>query len=107
MRDYGGEKGSEIGVDGHDVLLIPHRRNAPPHLTNPTAGRGAGGLECRKGGGLGRVGWGIGGLWYERNIVHICTYTNMLLPGLQWEKMKFMNLQVTFNHFQYVQRQNG
>ena len=50
IRDYGGKKSSEIGVDGHDVPLIPRPSNAPPHPST-TSGRGAG-----KAGGLG--GWG-------------------------------------------------
>ena len=42
---------SEIGVDGHDVLLIPHSPNAPP---TPRGGRGAG----RGVGHVGLGGWG-------------------------------------------------
>ena len=46
LQGYGGEKSSGIGVDGHDVLLIPHTPNASPHPTNPTWGRAR-----REGGG--------------------------------------------------------
>jgi hypothetical protein len=81
---------SEIGVDGHDVLLIPQSPNAQPQLTNSTWG---GGGE----GGWGKWGWGVGGtlgaVGYEKNIVYIiCTHTHMLVAGLQWEKnWKFFN----------------
>jgi hypothetical protein len=53
--DYGGENKSEGKVDGHDVLLIPHPPNAPPHPTNPMWEAEGGGAR-----GVGRVGWGIG-----------------------------------------------
>ena len=68
----------EIGIDGHGVLLIPHPPNAPPHLTNQRAGR-----DC---GAHGAVGVGDGSL--EEYLVHMntCTYTHMLVPGLQWER---------------------
>ena len=71
-RDYGREKSSEIGVDGHDVPLIPHPSNAPPHPTNPTwAGGEQGGV-----GHVGLGGWGgtLGG-WGIRRIS--CTYAHI------------------------------
>ena len=36
VQDYGREKSSGIGVDGHDAFLMIHTPNAPPHSTNPT-----------------------------------------------------------------------
>ena len=47
----------------HDILLIPHPPNAPPHPPNPTC-------------------WGVG---YEKNIVYIPIHTHMLVPRLRWE----------------------
>ena len=44
------------------------------------AGRGVGHV------GLVGVGWGIGGVGYEKNIVYISIHTHMLVPRLRWEK---------------------
>ena len=70
MPDYGREKSSEIGVDGHDVLLVPHPTKAPPHPTKPTWGSGEEGWGTWGWGGWG-VGWGVGGVGYLKNIVYI------------------------------------
>ena len=32
------------------------------------------------------LGGGIGGLWYEKNIVYMVEHTHMLVPRLRWEK---------------------
>ena len=32
------------------------------------------------------MGWGIGGVGYEKNIVYISLHTHMLVPRLRWEK---------------------
>ena len=82
--DYGAEKSSGIGVDGHDVRLIPQPPNAPPHPTNATS-RGRGCPAGRRDGAreVGGLGWGIGGLGYEKNIVYISIHTHMLVPGLR------------------------
>ena len=77
VQDYGGEKSSGIGVDGHDVLLIPHTPKASPHPTNPTWGVGGwgGGGGAR---GVGGVGWGIGGGGVlEEYRVHMHIYTHV------------------------------
>ena len=80
VQDYGGEKSSGIGVDGHDVLLIPHTPNASPHPTTPHQPHVGGGLGGARevGGGVGH--WGVG---HWKNIVYICIHTHMLVPGLR------------------------
>ena len=55
-----GKKSSGVGVDGHDVLLIPHAPSASPHPTNPTGGAGRGVGHVGLGGWGGALGaWGI------------------------------------------------
>ena len=62
-QNYGGENKYEIGVDIHDIPLIPHPQcptpPLQPHAGGGGAGRGGGGA-C----GVGGVGWGIGGVGY-------------------------------------------
>ena len=61
VQDYGGDKSSGIGVDGHDGLLIPHTPNASPHPPNPTWGgeRKGGWGTWGGGGGVGHWGGGV------------------------------------------------
>jgi hypothetical protein len=59
IRDYSGEKSSEIRVDGHDVLLIPRPPNAPPHRLTPRGGwAGRDGWARQAGGWGGALGGG-------------------------------------------------
>ena len=58
-----------------------------PHHTPPTPRRGGEGREGEAR-GVGGVGWGIGGVGYEKNIVYISLHTHMLVPRLRWEKKK-------------------
>ena len=82
-----GKKRSEIGVDGHDVLLItypPMRHHTPPTPRAGGVGRGAGHVR------LG-VGWGIGGsgVLEEYRIHNMHTYTHVSTRITVGEKSQF------------------
>ena len=102
-RDYGREKSSEIGVDGHDVPLIPHPSNAPPHPTNPTWGGGEGGVgHMGLGGGVGHLGGGV----LEEYRVHMHIYTHVGTRITVGKKLEITKFQIRFNHFLQLHRQN-
>ena len=94
-----GKKSPGIGVDGHDVLLIPHTPNASPHPTNSTWG-GAG----REGGarGVGGVeGWcgALGGGVLEEYRVHMHTYTHVGTRITVGKQLEIKNQETIFNYF--------
>ena len=69
VQDYGREKSSGVGGDGHDVLLISHIPML--HHTPPTPRVGGWGREG---------GWALGG-WGIRRI--LCTYAYIETCGYQ------------------------
>ena len=85
----------------HNILLIPQPPNASPHPPNPTCwgegGEGEGGAH-----GVGGVGWGIGGVGYEKNIVFISMHTHMLVPRLRWEKIGNPQIPVPIQAFSTI-----
>ena len=73
-QDYSGEQQSEIRGEVHDVLLIPHRPNAPPHPPTPHRTGGAG-MEMGHVGLGGGVGHWRGGVLEEYRVSCIHTHT--------------------------------
>ena len=84
IRDYGGDKSCEIGVDGDDVLLIPHPPQCPTTLHQPhVGGSGREGVgHVGLGGGVGQWGGGV----LEEYRAHMHIYTHTLVPGCRWER---------------------